>query len=51
MLKVFNKETASIEKVEVKDLDVKKHVHINTHEPFTKEQLESFGFKLTKETK
>lgn len=51
MLKVFNKETASIEKVELKDLDVKKHFHLNTHEAFTKEQLESFGFKQTKETK
>lgn len=45
MLKVYNKETASIEKVELKDLDVKKHVHLNTHEEFTKEQLKSFGFK------
>jgi hypothetical protein len=51
MLKVFNKETASIEKVELKDLDVKKHFHLNTHEAFAKEQLESFGFKKTIEAK
>lgn len=45
MLKVFNKETASIEKVEVKDLDVTKHFHLNTHEAFTKEDLVSFWVK------
>lgn len=50
LIKVFNKETASLETIDSKDLNVSIHTHRNTHEAFTKEDLESFGYKKT-ETK
>lgn len=45
LINVFNKETASVEKVEVSKIDTKIHFHRNTHEAFTKEDLEWFWVK------
>lgn len=45
LINVFNKETASVEKIEVSKIDVSKHFHRNSHEAFTKEDLESLWVK------
>ncbi len=45
LIKVFNKETASIEKIDHSKVVKGKHVHINTHE-----ELDVSVFGKTKET-
>ena len=45
-LKVYSKETTLIETIDIKDIDLTKHFHRNTHKTFTKEELEEYGYKL-----
>lgn len=45
ILNVFNTESGNIEKVDVKNLNPEIHVHRNSIEKFSKEDLASFGYK------
>lgn len=42
LINVFNKDTATSEKIESSKIDTKKHFHVNSRNAFTKEELESF---------
>lgn len=44
LLKVYNIETAKVEKVDSSKL-TKNHTHVNTRKAFTEEQLKSFWIK------
>jgi len=45
ILNVFNKESGNVEQVDSTKLNPEIHVHRNTLEAFSKEDLASFGYK------
>lgn len=51
MIKVYNRQTTQVESIGIENLDLSKHFHRNTHEAFTKEDLELFWYKEKAEVK
>ena len=45
LIKVYNKEKEVLETIDSAKLDSKVHVHRNTLQSFTKEEIKSFGEK------
>ena len=45
ILNVFNTESGKVEKVDSTKLNTEVHVHRNSLEAFSKEELNSFGYK------